>query len=200
MARTPPAPPWRQAPSDWRNLQIARTGCCARSGRPASRPPCRSGARSAASAHRPPPRPARPAGGSRSAGKAAGPPRPPSAPSSTPMRKAAGTRPDPALSVPSAKAQSPAATADPDEDPPETRAASKTDRGAPWGEPVPFGPVANRSGLVLPITIAPAAHSRAITVASRGGSQGIGPAARPGRQAARAPCRRGTPPAARDRP
>ena len=51
----------------------------------------------------------------------------------TMLPNAAGTRPDPAVSVPRAKCTMPAATAqaDPDDDPPGTRAGSNTLRGTP---------------------------------------------------------------------
>ncbi len=92
--------------------------------------------------------------------------------SPTRLLNEAGTRPDPAVSVPSANTASPAATAtaEPEDDPPEIYRSSNTQRGAPWGERVPFSPVANWSRLVLPIGTAPAARSRATTVASRPGA------------------------------
>src|SRR5690349_20126276 len=51
----------------------------------------------------------------------------------TMLLKAAGTRPEPAVSVPSAKETSPAPTAtpDPELDPPETEAESKTEEQMP---------------------------------------------------------------------
>ena len=65
--------------------------------------------------------------------------------SPTMLPNAAGTRPDPAVSVPSAIGTIPAATAtaDPDDDPPGTSAASNTLRGTPYGLRVPTRPVAN---------------------------------------------------------
>ena len=88
------------------------------------------------------------------------------------MLNAAGTRPDPAVSVPNAKGTSPAATAtaDPELDPPDTRAGSNTQAGMPYGERVPFSPVANWSRLVLPTGIAPAATRRSTAKAERSGT------------------------------
>ena len=83
--------------------------------------------------------------------------------------KAAGTRPEPAVSVPSASSTSPeaTATAEPELDPPDTRAGSNTDEHAPYGDRVPTSPVANWSMFVLPTISAPAASSRRTTAALR---------------------------------
>src|SRR5215468_1513891 len=61
------------------------------------------------------------------------------------LPNAAGTRPEPAVSVPSEKLTRPAATAtaDPELDPPEMCAEDNALAGAPYGERVPFKPVAN---------------------------------------------------------
>ena len=65
---------------------------------------------------------------------------------------AAGTRPDPAVSVATANGTCPdaTATAEPELDPPEISPPPNTLRGMPYGERVPFRPVANWSRLVLP--------------------------------------------------
>ena len=85
---------------------------------------------------------------------------------------AAGTRPDPAVSVPRATSTRPAATAtaEPELDPPDTRAGQWAFGQGPWGERVPTSPVANWSRLALPTTTAPAARSAATAVASCVGS------------------------------
>ena len=84
------------------------------------------------------------------------------------LLSAAGTRPDPAVSVPSAKLTIPCATAtaEPAEDPPGTMAGSMAFRGTGKGVRTPTSPVANWSRLVLPMTSAPAARSRATVKAS----------------------------------
>jgi hypothetical protein len=74
----------------------------------------------------------------------------------------AGTRPDPAVSVPRANGTIPAATAqaEPEDEPPGTRAGSNTLRGTPYGLRTPTSPVANWSRLVLPSNTAPASSRR----------------------------------------
>ena len=92
--------------------------------------------------------------------------------SPTILPNAAGTRPEPAVSVPSATSTIPAATAtaEPEEEPPGTCAALNTLRGTPCGLRTPTSPVANWSRLVLPITLAPAANSRATATAEVSGA------------------------------
>jgi hypothetical protein len=83
-------------------------------------------------------------------------------------QRAAGWRTEPPVSVPSAPRHSPAATAAalPPLDPPGTRSRSQ---GLWVGKKAEFSveePMANSSVLVLPRMTAPAAFSRATTVAS----------------------------------
>ncbi len=82
--------------------------------------------------------------------------------SPTTLPNIAGTRPDPAVSVPSANGTIPAATAqaEPEDEPPGTRAGSNTLRGTPYGLRTPTSPVANWSRLVLPTSSAPASSRR----------------------------------------
>src|ERR1700677_2285481 len=85
---------------------------------------------------------------------------------------AAGWRMEPPVSVPSAHGARPAATAAalPPEEPPGTRVRS---HGLSTGPNAEFSfeePIANSSWLVLPSRLAPAACSRATTVAVYGGS------------------------------
>src|SRR4051794_27689613 len=84
---------------------------------------------------------------------------------------AAGTRPDPAVSVPIETGTTPRATAmaEPELDPPGTRSGRSAFGGTPYGVRVPTSPVANWSRFVLPTSTAPAARSRATTVASASG-------------------------------
>ena len=91
--------------------------------------------------------------------------------SPTMLPNIAGTRPDPAVSVPSAIGTIPAATAqaEPDDEPPGTRAASNTLRGTPYGLRTPTSPVANWSRLVFPSTTAPASSRRWTQGADRSG-------------------------------
>ena len=69
--------------------------------------------------------------------------------------------------MPSANATRPAATATalPELDPPEIMLGSETDRGMPYGDRVPFSPVANWSRFVLPTRMAPASSSLRTAVA-----------------------------------
>ncbi len=72
------------------------------------------------------------------------------------------------MSVPMAQGTTPAATAtaEPDEDPPGTRAGSSGLRGVPWCALMPSPEKANSLRLVLPTQTRPAADSRATAGAS----------------------------------
>src|SRR6266704_3402348 len=84
----------------------------------------------------------------------------------------AGWRTDPPVSEPSATGTIPAATAaaEPPDDPPGTREVSQGFFTGPNAEFSFDDPIANSSQLVLPITTAPAAIRRSMTVASYGGT------------------------------
>ena len=88
----------------------------------------------------------------------------------TPQR-AAGTRIEPLVSVPIAASARPPATAaaGPELEPPVSRVGSQGLRQSPLCGLRPSMPQANSLVLPLPMTIAPAARSRATTVASRSG-------------------------------
>src|SRR5262249_29141702 len=88
--------------------------------------------------------------------------------SPTTPQKAAGSRTDPPVSVPSAAWHSRAApaTPEPPEDPPGPRAGSHGFRVTPSAEFSVDEPIANSSQLSFPTMTAPAARSRAVTVAS----------------------------------
>ena len=81
---------------------------------------------------------------------------------------AAGWRIEPPVSEPSATGASRAATAaaEPPLEPPGTRARFQGLRVAPRTECSVVDPIANSSQFVLPMTTAPAAVSRSMTVAS----------------------------------
>ena len=81
---------------------------------------------------------------------------------------AAGWRIEPPVSEPSASGVMPAATAtaDPPLEPPGMRSSAHGLRDGPNAEFSVDDPIANSSQLVLPTTTAPAASSRATTVAS----------------------------------
>jgi hypothetical protein len=85
----------------------------------------------------------------------------------TPQNEA-GRRIEPPVSVPSAARHDRAATAaaEPPDDPPGTRVPSQGLRVVPSAEFSVDDPIANSSQLSLPTTTAPAARSRAVTVAS----------------------------------
>src|SRR5437762_3910926 len=86
---------------------------------------------------------------------------------------AAGSRTEPPVSVPRLPSASPAATAtaEPPDEPPGTRARSHGLRALPYAEFSLDEPIANSSQFVLPTITAPAALSRAVTVASYGGTK-----------------------------
>ncbi len=104
--------------------------------------------------------------------------------SPTMLPNAAGTRPEPAVSVPSANGTIPAATAqpEPEDEPPGTRAGSKTLRGTPYGLRTPTSPVANWSRLVLPTSTAPAVEQALHRRRGLRGDIAVGGTGRRGRQ------------------
>jgi hypothetical protein len=85
-------------------------------------------------------------------------------------QKLAGWRMEPPVSVPVAAGNRPAATAaaEPPDEPPGTRVRSQGLCTAPKAEFSLAEPIANSSQLSLPMVTAPAAASRATTVASKG--------------------------------
>src|SRR4051812_9296625 len=86
---------------------------------------------------------------------------------------AAGCRMDPPVSEPSDSGVRPAATAtaEPPLDPPGTRSDAQGFLAGPNAEFSFDDPIANSSQLVLPMTIAPAASRRSMTVALYGGTK-----------------------------
>src|SRR6185295_16552819 len=84
----------------------------------------------------------------------------------------AGRRIEPPVSVPSEARQDRAATAaaEPPDEPPGTASPFHGFRVVPKAEFSVDEPIANSSQLSLPTTTAPAARSRAVTVASYGGT------------------------------
>lgn len=80
---------------------------------------------------------------------------------------AAGIRTEPAVSVPMEKSTRPraTATAQPELDPPGTRDGSPAHAGCPTGHRTPAIPVAKRSMVFLPTSMAPAASRRRTTCA-----------------------------------